>query len=84
MYDVESGTQDPTQKAASKGYSDGFLTAKIFAQYGMSRLGFIDQYIYDSMMALGPVITAGGGEHYYHDYFYRGLADGEATVQAVG
>lgn len=64
----------------TKGYSDGFLTAKIFAQYGMSRLGFKGQYVTDSISALGPNTVAPGTEDYYTAWFYRGLADAESIV----
>ena len=68
-----------TERSIAKGYSDGFLTAKIFAQYGMSRLGFKDQYISDSIKELEGVVAA-GTEQYYKNWFYRGLNDGEAIV----
>ncbi|THG97588.1 hypothetical protein EW026_g4424 [Hermanssonia centrifuga] len=70
------------QQTMTRGYSDGFLTAKIFALYGMSKLGFTGQYIVDSMAALGPDVVHPGMEGYYHDWFTTGLADGEATVGA--
>lgn len=71
---------DPSQRAISKGYSDGFLTAKIFALYGMSKLGFTGQYIADSISHLGSTIIVPGTEHYYEQWFMEGLADGEALI----
>ncbi|KAL1749229.1 glycoside hydrolase superfamily [Schizophyllum fasciatum] len=52
---VTSTPSDP-QVAFSRGYADGFLTAKAFALEGGSRLGFKGQYVMDSMASL----VAGG------------------------
>lgn len=71
---------DPTQRAMAKGYSDGFMTAKIFALYGMSKLGFTGQYINDSLDRLGKVVIASGTEHYYEQRFIEGLRDGETLI----
>lgn len=73
---------DPSQRAISKGYSDGFLTAKIFALYGMSKLGFTGQYMSDSIASLGPGVIASGKEHDYEQWFMEGLADGEALISS--
>ncbi|KAI0673044.1 glycoside hydrolase [Trametes maxima] len=73
---------DPSQRAIAKGYSDGFLTAKIFALYGMSKLGFTGQYVNDSLSRLGSAIIVPGQEHYYSQWFMEGLADGEALISA--
>ncbi|EIW60057.1 glycoside hydrolase [Trametes versicolor FP-101664 SS1] len=73
---------DPSQRAISKGYSDGFLTAKIFALYGMSKLGFTGQYMSDSIASLGPGVIAPGKEHDYEQWFMEGLADGEALISS--
>lgn len=69
-----------TEMSITKGYSDGFLTAKTFAQYGLSKLGFNGQYKLDSMSALGPDVIAPGTEAYYSAWFDRGLSDGESLV----
>ncbi|KAJ3010169.1 hypothetical protein NUW54_g2568 [Trametes sanguinea] len=74
---------DPSERAISKGYSDGFVTAKIFALYGMSKLGFTGQYIVDSLAKLGTEIIAPGTEHYYVQWFMEGLADGEALIASA-
>lgn len=71
------------ERSITKGYSDGFLTAKIFAQYGMSRLGFKGQYVADSIAALGPTAVAPGTENDYTAWFYRGLSDAETLVGAA-
>jgi glucan 1,3-beta-glucosidase len=42
---------------ATKGHSDGLMTAKIFALMDFSKLGFIDQYVNDSIAALGPDVV---------------------------
>ena len=70
------------ERAITKGYSDGFLTAKIFAQYGMSKLGFDGQYTSDSIRALGPKVIAPGTEQFYSDWFGRGLADAQSLVES--
>ncbi|RPD66317.1 glycoside hydrolase [Lentinus tigrinus ALCF2SS1-7] len=75
---------DPNQRAISKGYSDGFLTAKIFALYGMSKLGFTGQYISDSLAKLGDRVVQPGTEHYYWQWFMEGLNDGEALISSYG
>ena len=67
----------------TKGYSDGFMTAKIFAQSGMSRLGFKNQYVMDSIKALGPSTVSPGTEDYYTAWFYHGLSDAESIVGAA-
>ena len=73
----------PTQRCIAKGYSDGFLTAKIFASYNTSRLGFKGQYIEDSICALGPTVVAPGTEGSYRRSFMSGLQDGEAIINAT-
>ncbi|KAI0093534.1 glycoside hydrolase [Irpex rosettiformis] len=70
----------PGDKSQMKGYQDGFLTAKIFATYGLSKLGFTGQYIWDSVNSLGPVVIAPGTKEEYENGFVQGLADGEDTV----
>lgn len=70
------------QQSSLRGYSDGFLTAKIFAQNGWSKLGFTGQYIEDSLRAVEPSITPGTQDN-YRSAFRMGLADGEDGVEAV-
>ncbi|TFY65483.1 hypothetical protein EVJ58_g1959 [Rhodofomes roseus] len=70
----------PEQRAIAKGYSDGFFTAKIFAQYGMSKLGFTGQYMNDGIAALGPGVIKPGTEGNYQEWFMKGLQDGENIV----
>lgn len=72
----------PVQRSATRGYSDGFLTARIFSLYSLSKLGFQGQYIADSIAALGPRVVAPGTEAQYQEGFLKGLADGEAVVAA--
>lgn len=73
----------PTQRSMVKGYSDGFHTAKIFASYNNSKLGFIGQYIEDSMRTLGPAVVTAGTEGSYRRRFMDGLHDGEAIIIAT-
>ena len=70
------------QASSIEGYSNGYQTAKIFTQHGWSRLGFIEQYIRDSVSAMGGFIPQ-GTEEYYRMGFKVGLADGEGVVAAV-
>ncbi|KAL4253866.1 glycosyl hydrolase 5 (cellulase A) family protein [Abortiporus biennis] len=75
-----TSTMTPSQRASSKGYSDGYQTAKIFASYGMSRLGFTGQYIRDSIAALGQNVISRDNEDTYTNSFMTGLQDGEALI----
>ena len=71
----------PKQHSVAKGYSDGFQTARIFATYNTSKLGFIAQYISDSIWTLGPTAVAPGTEEIYRHWFMSGLKDGESLVR---
>ena len=63
----------------SKGYTDGFTTAKVFASHNMSKLGFTGQYMMDNM-----ITKAGQGtEKDYEDAFMQGLIAGENMVQSA-
>ena len=64
----------------SKGYIDGFATAKVFASHSMSRLGFTGQYMMDEITKaeLSP-----GTEKDYKDAFMQGLIAGENMVQSA-
>ncbi|KAJ7489827.1 glycoside hydrolase [Mycena galericulata] len=68
------------QQSNTKGYSDGWLAARLFCECDGSILGFVGQYILDSIKALGPEVIRPGTESYYSEGFYRGLSDGEASV----
>ncbi|KZT44036.1 glycoside hydrolase [Sistotremastrum suecicum HHB10207 ss-3] len=75
-----------SESAVLKGYSDGFMTAKLFAQHDLSKLGFSGQYILDSLQAMnreGGGTMSPGDEEYYTNWFYQGLAAGEALVQTA-
>ncbi|KAI0319374.1 glycoside hydrolase superfamily [Amylostereum chailletii] len=67
----------------TRGYSDGYLTAMIFAEQDMSKLGFVGQYVLDSIKALGPSAVLPGDENTYHEEFIEGLRDGEAEVDGI-
>ena len=74
------------ERIMQRGYSDGFLTAKMFAQQGpaMSRLGFKGQYITDTVVLLKGMGTIGDGdESKYKEWFWKGLSDGERLVEKV-
>ncbi|KAH7915012.1 glycoside hydrolase superfamily [Hygrophoropsis aurantiaca] len=73
----------PEQKSVIKGYSDGFMTVKIFAQTGWSKLGFSGQYIEDSLNAHGSAIVMPGTEDRYRQAFKLGLGDGEDIIHSI-
>ncbi len=75
----QSEDTDPTQKSFSKGHLDGLSTAKTFASYNNSRLGFLGQFMQDTIGALGPSVIAPGTEENYKQGFIQGLAEGEAA-----
>lgn len=70
------------QRLSYKGYSDGFMTAKIFATRDMSKLGFDGQYIQDSIARLGSGVVPQGKENQYRTAFLMGQGDGEAIIVA--
>jgi glucan 1,3-beta-glucosidase len=63
----------------SKGYTDGFTTAKVFASHNMSKLGFTGQYM-DIITKAGQILDT---EKDYKDAFMRGLIAGENMVQSA-
>jgi glucan 1,3-beta-glucosidase len=74
------------ERIMQRGYSDGFLTAKMFAQHGpaMSRLGFKAQYVQDTVSLLkGIGVVQDGDESKYQEWFWKGLNDGEGLVEKV-
>lgn len=71
------------QRSIVKGYSDGFTTARLFATYNTSKLGFVGQYIADSLTALRGTVIASGTEIFYRDGFTEGLKEGEEAVSAI-
>lgn len=74
------------EQTMQRGYSDGFLTAKMFAQNGsgMSRLGFRTQYLKDTMSMLkGMGVIGDGDDKKYEEWFWKGLSDGEGLVEKV-
>ena len=82
----EQSSLTSEERVMQRGYSDGFLTAKMFAQQGpaMSRLGFKGQYIKDTVMLLKGMGAIGDGdESKYQEWFWKGLSDGEGLVEKV-
>lgn len=69
---------------SSRGFTDGFTMAKIFASHNMSRLGFTGQCMLDEIAKAGPSVIVPGTEKDYEDAFMRGLVAGENNVQAGG
>ena len=72
------------ERIMERGYSDGFTTAKMFAQHGpaMSRLGFKAQYVKDTVGLLQGMGVI-GDESKYEQWFWKGLNDGEGLVEKV-
>jgi hypothetical protein len=66
---------------STQGYTDGLASAKIFAAHNGSKLGFIDQYVDDSIKVLGPTVVPVGTEEKYRAGFMRGLREAEAIVR---
>ncbi|CDZ98740.1 glycoside hydrolase [Phaffia rhodozyma] len=71
------------EAAIAKGYSDGFQTAKFFAQTNGSRLGFATQYVCDSLWALGEGSISSDQHDRYEASFFQGLYEAEAQVEAA-
>jgi hypothetical protein len=69
---------NPTQHSFSRGYTDGLSTAKKFAAFNRSKLGFTGQFIKDSIESAGPSVVAPGTEENYGQGFRQGLDEGEA------
>lgn len=76
----DSTSNDAMKSSTSKGYTDGFTTAKVFASYNMSQLGFIDQFMNDAIRVAGPNLIATGTEYGYQGGFMQGLKEGEALA----
>lgn len=72
-----------TDTVAAKGHSDGLMTAKIFALMDSSKLGFVDQYVNDSIGALGPGVVDTNSHQTYRNAFLQGLAEGESDVRTM-
>lgn len=77
------GNSGPPGLVRAKGVKDGYQTAKVFAIYGMSKLGFTEQYINDAIAMAGPNGVPNGSEKEYRDGFLRGLAYGEQKIIAA-
>lgn len=75
----QANDADPAQQPFSKGHSDGLSTARTFASYGSSRLGFVGQFMQDAIDTLGSSVVAPGTEENYKQGFIQGLAEGEAA-----
>ncbi|KAG5647194.1 hypothetical protein DXG03_001153 [Asterophora parasitica] len=71
------------QKSSVKGHIDGFNAAKSFAMFDISKLGFVGQYVADSLSRLGPGVVAPGTEQNYRDGFGQGLVAGQEKVMAI-
>ena len=73
-------SDDAMKSSTSKGYTDGFTTAKVFASYNMSQLGFVDQFMSDAIRVAGPTLIVTGTEYGYQGGFMQGLKHGEALA----
>jgi len=75
---INSPNYDPARR---KGFDDGFQTAKVFAIYGASKLGFTEQYISEAIeMAQIRGTLSGESEKEYRSGFWLGLRHGESKV----
>ncbi|PPQ67653.1 hypothetical protein CVT25_012681 [Psilocybe cyanescens] len=76
--DIQNVHSDEAMKNSSlRGYSDGLTTAKVFAAYNMSRLGFMGQFMEDAIRVAGPTLIVQGTEDDYSSAFIQGLRVGE-------
>ncbi|KAF8321394.1 glycoside hydrolase [Cantharellus anzutake] len=76
-----------SQKSIARGYADGFSTAKVFAQNGLSKLGFRGQYIrdhYDELLkdSSNGMSSDAANRDQYSTWFLKGLKDAEAQISA--
>ncbi|KDR81860.1 hypothetical protein GALMADRAFT_240110 [Galerina marginata CBS 339.88] len=74
------GEDQATQASSARGYKDGFTTAKVFAAYNMSKLGFIGQFVADAIEVAGPSLVVPSTEDAYGSAFWRGLQDGQSAA----
>jgi glucan 1,3-beta-glucosidase len=74
--------RDPSGTDGERAYTDGAMTAKIFAAHGLSRLGFVDQYVADTLAALGPAVIPPASAAAYSTEFLRGLRDAEDQIRS--
>ena len=74
---TQNPASDPTETI---GYNDGKMTAQVFASHNMSKLGFINQYISDSIERLGPDVVPAGSEGKYYDGFWSGLWEAQDSL----
>ena len=72
---VNTDDTNPAQRSFSKGYADGFDTARKFATVNKSKLGFTGQFIQDVFGSAEPSVVA---EENYGQGFRKGLSEGEA------
>ena len=77
----------PAERSIARGYADGFSTAKVFASNGLSKLGFVGQYISDSYEELLKDDSNGMSKEdperdLYSTWFLTGLRDAEAQITA--
>ncbi|KAF5344234.1 hypothetical protein D9756_001981 [Leucocoprinus leucothites] len=76
-----TGSRNDDSSPRRKGFDDGFLTAKVFAIYGASKLGFTEQYVNEAFeMALSRGVVSSGSDQEYRTGFWLGLNYGESKV----
>lgn len=80
---VDGLSLTPNQTAIAKGYSDGFMTAKLFAMQDMSKLGFMKQYVMDSASTLAPLLLGEETQASYADWFLQGLQEGQQVISTA-
>jgi len=75
--DLGTQSADPALLSFMKGYNDGVTTARQFADFNNSKLGFTGQYVKETLGVAGPSLVAPGTEENYRQGFMRGLSEGE-------
>lgn len=70
-----------SSSATALGYSDGFSAARTFASHGLSKIGFVNQYISDTFaahVAAGQAVATDSPG--YQNWFAQGQSDAEALI----
>ena len=77
-----SSSSSSTMDSDTQGYADGFTSAKVLAsRMELSRLGFVDQYIADSVNAYKNKLMTQPDSKTYSSSFQKGLSQIENLVR---
>lgn len=82
----ESKHDQRVRMVVDTGYSDGFLSAKIFASDNLGRIGFRGQYVLDSWRARIQAGTLDSDDRYQGDYttaFNQGVDEAHSQITSA-